>query len=490
MIKYCIPLIILSLCIASCSPSVSESEMERTLYSHMVQMMPGTTESMQTAGYWIARAQNPDEIIMSHQDIAEMNMQTIMDRRLRIISSYLEYIPSFTVYTSISDIYGYIESQEYYHSDGKPVTKEDKQTIKDNINLKGMNLTALRHVSFAIITERVSLRAVPTDEMYLKKGDSGYFDRLQMSNLEVGTPVAVMWRTYDRQWLFVESYNVKGWVPADSLAYCTLEELKKWELPENFAVVTKHSASIYANNTLTEYRSRASMGDTFPIAPYAPVKKGVTAIYYPTQNKLGQLSTATAYIDNKDVNNGYLPYTPRNLLSIAFDALNAPYGWGGMFGEQDCSGFVLNVFKVFGIMLPRNSAEQGLSGDSIYAKKVEPQLPPRQTITFFGIPGATVVQFPGHIMLYVGSIEGEPYAIHSTWSYKQLNKKEKKSDKDTYTLKMPARVVLGRMNFDNATLGPTYAGRVTNISVMRLKRIIDIPQPDEADVDNATAVAD
>ncbi len=38
--------------------------------------------------------------------------------------------------------------------------------------------------------------------------------------------------------------------------------------------------------------------------------------------------------------------------------LNQPYGWGDMYGEQDCSRFLQMVFATVGIMLPRDSKDQ------------------------------------------------------------------------------------------------------------------------------------
>ena len=47
------------------------------------------------------------------------------------------------------------------------------------------------------------------------------------------------------------------------------------------------------------------------------------------------------------------------LLSVASSFLNTPYYWGGRTNRGiDCSGFVQNVFSVFGIQLPRDAYQQ------------------------------------------------------------------------------------------------------------------------------------
>lgn len=56
----------------------------------------------------------------------------------------------------------------------------------------------------------------------------------------------------------------------------------------------------------------------------------------------------------------------KTLVSLAKMYLGAPYLWGGrsLFGI-DCSGFVQIVFKMCGIMLPRDSAEQVDFGNTV-----------------------------------------------------------------------------------------------------------------------------
>ena len=58
--------------------------------------------------------------------------------------------------------------------------------------------------------------------------------------------------------------------------------------------------------------------------------------------------------------------TPDLIHKIAKRYLNAPYQWGGRspFGI-DCSGFTQNVFKIIGIKLPRDSAQQAKFGDTV-----------------------------------------------------------------------------------------------------------------------------
>jgi cell wall-associated NlpC family hydrolase len=61
-----------------------------------------------------------------------------------------------------------------------------------------------------------------------------------------------------------------------------------------------------------------------------------------------------------------VPKNGLGIIDLARKYINAPYLWGGrsLFGI-DCSGFTQIVFKMYGIMLPRDSSEQINMGDAL-----------------------------------------------------------------------------------------------------------------------------
>ena len=62
-----------------------------------------------------------------------------------------------------------------------------------------------------------------------------------------------------------------------------------------------------------------------------------------------------------DVAADYLPLTRANLLRQSFKFLGERYGWGHSYNARDCSGFVSEVYRSFGVQLPRNTRDQGVS---------------------------------------------------------------------------------------------------------------------------------
>lgn len=59
-------------------------------------------------------------------------------------------------------------------------------------------------------------------------------------------------------------------------------------------------------------------------------------------------------------------FTAQTITAKAFEYINTPYLWGGksVFGI-DCSGFTQQLFKLFGILLPRDAYQQAESGELV-----------------------------------------------------------------------------------------------------------------------------
>jgi hypothetical protein len=94
--------------------------------------------------------------------------------------------------------------------------------------------------------------------------------------------------------------------------------------------------------------------------------------------------------------------------------LGEPYGWGGSHGARDCSATTRDYFALFGVWLPRNSADQSVTGAAVSLKNIPAAERPR-AIVEYGVPFATLIHMPGHIMLYLGVYDGEPVVMHNAW---------------------------------------------------------------------------
>jgi hypothetical protein len=377
-------------------------------------LLPGTTVEMKTPGYWISRHPYPDRLIMSPDEIVDFNSGICR------LTGVIPDIPLFPERISRKAFSASLRRQlerfrrgRYYRSDGSAADNAFYSPIEENMVLFGPGAADI-DVRFAYVVHNADQRLLPVKEgLNASPGDAD-FDELQNSSLGPGTPVAVLHTSRDGKWHYVSSTVSEGWVEEGRLAFCGREETRDADSVLDFAVVTAARADIYLDSGLKEYYDYARMGDRFILKSAAPAAVEIVLLL---RARDGRLKRASGYISIDEVNRGYLPYTPRNAIRQAFRMLNTPYGWGGMYGEQDCSQFIREVFSVMGIKLPRNSSVQAQVGRPLACDpaKEKEKCFSRENGAAGGI---TTVCLNGHIMLFLGTEGGRPYAIHDGWAYR------------------------------------------------------------------------
>ncbi|MGB5285248.1 MAG: NlpC/P60 family protein [Polyangiales bacterium] len=158
-----------------------------------------------------------------------------------------------------------------------------------------------------------------------------------------------------------------------------------------------------------------------------------------------------------------LAFTRRALLTEAFSMLREPYGWGGKDGGYDCSRFVLEVFSRFGIDLPRHSARQAMAGTfSVDVSSVEDPNEKRLLLEAAARRGVVLLQFPGHIMLYLGTTDEDvPMAIHAFSEYLTPC-----DGVDLETINRVDRVTVSDLSLGAGSSRRDFLSRVTRITVL------------------------
>ncbi|MGA7297241.1 MAG: NlpC/P60 family protein, partial [Rhodanobacteraceae bacterium] len=117
----------------------------------------------------------------------------------------------------------------------------------------------------------------------------------------------------------------------------------------------------------------------------------------------------------------YLPLTRANIIRQAFKFLGERYGWGHDYDGRDCSGFVSDVYRSMGVVMPRNTSAQSISpalehrefgDDDDHAARM-------QAVGKLSI--GDLVYIPGHVMMVIGKADGVHWVIHDTSgiSYRQ-----------------------------------------------------------------------
>ncbi|NJO23158.1 MAG: C40 family peptidase, partial [Sphingomonadales bacterium] len=124
---------------------------------------------------------------------------------------------------------------------------------------------------------------------------------------------------------------------------------------------------------------------------------------------------------------GYLPLTRAHLLRQSFKFLGERYGWGHSYNARDCSGFVSEVYRSFGVSLPRNTRDQGTS-PALNRIGFDAGTPYEQKLAVVRtVQIGDLIYIPGHVMMVIGHERGMPYVIHDTTGITYRNEQDQKT---------------------------------------------------------------
>lgn len=420
---------------------------------------------MNSPGYWIALHPDPDGVLLDNDGIAALNASV----RAQKLTRDLGAIPALTgaeLIKDFSDTLSWINRAKVYQRNGKRVSEAFLSPIALNQNSLAVPETIAFRYGFLV--RRSDMRVLPTREpLYDGPGDA-FIDNLQASSLEWGTPVVVMHVSTDGSWLYATTELVSGWLPASDVAFADPDAFFARYRRSDPLVIISSRADLFADEGKTRFLGYARMGTGMVPAASAETseRSGLLRVALPSRDENGEMAETTAWVDVRDVSNGFLAYTPRTVYQQAFKLLHAPYGWGGSFGERDCSQFLCEVFSTVGIILPRNSAKQAKVGRAVEGFSVDAPEPAKKDLLENGaIPGATFLRFPGHIMLYLGTVRGEPYAIHATWSYRE---RRGRSD----ITRLVNRVAVSTLILGEGSDVGSHASRLTSAMVVTLPELL------------------
>lgn len=392
------------------------------LFAGCARMQPAQTPlpyvgvEYESADFWLKRLRAPRTVLLSAAQIREIN-----DGALRTEADLKDiFAADFSDRSKIAGLFTVLRKQfrsgTYYDQANRRVPADSFEKIFAAMaeeKIPGKIMPA-----YGLITRATDIRELPTENVFMQKPDDIAFDSLQYARLECGTPVAVLHYSADRQWCLVQTSFAPGWVRALDVGIGTKEEIKRF-IAGNLLVVTGEHANIYTDSTCTNFAAALPMGAGLPVAEDPiPDGVGVHRVLLPTRDISGGLKILTGYIGKtEDVHLGYLPYTMENVLRQAFKLYSQPYGWGGLFGGRDCSRFIRDVFQCFGFNMPVNSFRQANLTEQ--KKDVSGMRTDEKTALLRSFEGRPALLYmKGHIMLFLGGIDGRVFAIHSTWAYR------------------------------------------------------------------------
>lgn len=375
--------------------------------------LPDEHSPLATAEFWTGLHPAADQVVLNPAGIAAFNKRLQEQGLIKDLLARATNISAADLNETLSMVWAALRAKTLYDREGSRISQVFFTRIEEEIGRPCADAKIKGGYGFVVV--RADLRLLPTDEIATEKPHDFAFDELQNSSLDVGAPLVVAHQSKSGEWLFVYSPTCSGWVKKENVVFCLYRELKDFLQQRRFAVVISAKCDLFLDKGKTIYVSGVRMGAKFPLVRQE--KDGWVQIVVPDKKENGNFYKKAAYVRCRDVNIGYLAYTPRNILRQAFELLGAAYGWGGVNGEQDCSSFLQEVFLTVGISLPRNSADQARAGTLVGSfNEQDPEVVKIKSLA--QAPGAiTILQLKGHVMLYLGMHEGRPYVIHETSGY-------------------------------------------------------------------------
>jgi hypothetical protein len=376
--------------------------------------LPHVKPHMRSAGFWISLHPSPDKVIFNPEEIKTFNSRN--RDQLKLTKDIFSLVNHFQTESLLDVFQNAINSfsSGYYLANDSREDASFMEKVKKNMHLNGIVLGV--EPRYGLIVSYANQRFLPTTEgLYAKKGDID-FDELQNSGLDIGTPVAVVHQSTDGKWYYVLSALSDGWIESDKIVLGDTQQIKNYMETKDFVVIISPKADIFLDSAMTKFHAHDRMGIKLPLLEENDNQYG---IQIPIKDNAGHMQLTKGYIAKGQAHRGYLPYTARTIYNQAFLMLDKPYGWGDVNEEQDCSRFLQMVYGTVGIELPRNSSAQAQVGtDNVsFDEKtgVKERLDHLQ-----GVQGATtILPLRGHIMLYLGMVDGIPFAIHETSGYSQ-----------------------------------------------------------------------
>lgn len=379
----------------------------------------GITAEQLDANFWLKRLDHPDRVIMDAQAVRDYNAKVQrLDPYVYDLKALPEQLDGKTLHEWVAPDSA-LPERTLYDVHGKQVPKATLQQFVDNLALDA--IPAEQQVTYGLVVHRAAVRTYPTTlRVFSRKGDTD-IDRFQETALVPGTPVAVLHQSADGKWLFVEAPRYRAWVQAKYIATGHADQVFDYAEKTPYLIVTGDSVrTVFTPEQPKVSKLQLDMGTRVPFDPDWPADKPVNGqgpyvahvIRLPVRRDDGSLAFRHALVQkNADTRDHYLPLTRANITRQAFKFLGERYGWGHSYDGRDCSGFVSDVYRSMGIVMPRNTSAQSVSPAANLTRFDKNASHQERMQAIKSLEVGDLIYIPGHVMMVLGHLHGQPYVI-------------------------------------------------------------------------------
>lgn len=372
--------------------------------------------------FWIRRAPSASRTVLDASAISVQNA------RLQQLDASVRDIEKLPATLAAADVKGWIgklsqrPTDPLFDEQGRELTAQALDELVENVDVSSVPDT--QRPRFGLVVRRADLRTFPTRLRVFDSTDDTDIDRFQENALFPGTPVAIVHESRDRRWWFIVSPSYSAWIEKSAVAEGTAQQVFDYQRKAPYLVVTGATArTVFTPEQPRVSQLQLDMGVRVPVLADWPANRPVNGqhpyaahvIELPVRAEDGSLRLAPALLPKTaDVAADYLTLNRANLLRQSFKFLGERYGWGHSYDARDCSGFVSEIYRSFGVQLPRNTRDQGVSPAFNRIAFTQTDSHEQRLAALRELQVGDLVYIPGHVMMVIGHDGGMPYVIHDT----------------------------------------------------------------------------
>lgn len=352
--------------------------------------MEGDASNPLDAAYWSKYNNYSKNILMDSAQIKEFNRKADQSSPdMRNILTYSNVFSGSYIKTKMEEL---IMPSNPTRANGSSYTQAQRNAWLANRNIAGIKDT---RAGYAVAIQRTLLKTFPTYDENVK---NNYFEFFTEDAVNPWEMMFILHTSKDGNWYFVMTDNYLAWIPKKDVALVSKEKLLEYD-KMNFFVVTEPKINL--NGWNMDMGTKIPMRNGRPLLPKADAKGNLV------------VSDGTAV---KALHQGFLPYTEYKLFQQALKFEGEIYGWGGSKNAHDCSSFIEDIHKVFGIMMPRFTGHQ--EAVSLSRRVSIKGLSYNQKLAAIRKSGpGSVIYMKGHVVLYLGkNAAGQDRIIHQNGS--------------------------------------------------------------------------
>ena len=398
-------------------------------FAQNVPYLPDVRKEMSNPNFWTSG----DELLMTYDEIELQNKLTVSAKETCMydLKNQNETVNTLALNEALidstkADIKYYL-GWTYLESNQKAVEADFDEILKNTQNHAPKEKDS---VIYAVAVKRTNLHTFPSHKAIWDDPADPECNYQYLESVRVNEPVVITSVSNDGKFYLAKNICCSGWIPAEDVALCKdkNEWLSAWDFSREKRLVV-YGDKVYTQMSVTGKATSElllTMGTVLELADVTNPNELTDnraayqnyAVYIPIRNSDGSYNKKLTLIpESEKVHTGYLPMTEKNIVSVALEALGNTYGWGNWLNSDDCSGYVKNVYKCFGLELARNTSWQ--SAMPMAKINMEYMCREERVNVLDAMPVGTVLYFSGHEMMYLGKDNGKYFVVSAVGSIMQ-----------------------------------------------------------------------